>query len=195
MRILLVEDDAPLAENLADMLINQLYVVDIASDGEAAWEQITTVDYDLILLDLLLPKLDGVSLCKRLRSQGIKKPILMLTARDTITDKVRALDIGVDDYIVKPFDISELLARVRALLRRAGSSSTPILEWGSLCLDPSTSKVTYENQPLHLTSKEYFILELLMRNGEQVLTRSVILEHIWPVDNRPSEHTIKAHIN
>ncbi|NEP02087.1 MAG: response regulator transcription factor [Symploca sp. SIO2E9] len=195
MRILLVEDDAPLAENLADMLINQLYVVDIVSDGEAAWEQIKTIDYDLILLDLLLPKLDGVSLCKRLRSQGIKKPILMLTARDTITDKVRALDIGVDDYIVKPFDLSELLARVRALLRRGGSSSASILEWRGLRLEPSTHKVTYEDQPLHLSSKEYSILELLLRNGQQVLTRSVILEHIWSFDNPPSENTIKTHIN
>ncbi|MGK7874004.1 MAG: response regulator transcription factor [Xenococcaceae cyanobacterium] len=193
MRFLLVEDDATLAQNLADAIAEQLYVVDIVSDGEAAWQQIGIVDYDLILVDVMLPKIDGVSLCKRLRSQGFQKPILMLTARDTSTDEVKGLDAGADDYVVKPFDLSVLLARIRALLRR-GSSSPPILEWSSLSLDPSTYDVTYAEQPLHLTPKEYSILELLIRNGQRVLTRSSILEHVWSFDNPPSEDTVKAHI-
>ncbi|NER22712.1 MAG: response regulator transcription factor [Symploca sp. SIO1B1] len=194
MRILLVEDNTPLAEGLADALTAQLYIVDIVGDGEAAWEQIQTVEYDLILLDLMLPKLDGISLCKRLRSHGIETPVLMLTARDTSMDKVTGLDVGADDYMVKPFDLPELLARIRALLRRGNFASSPILVWGSLRLDPSTYQVSFQEHLLHLTPKEYSILELLMRNGQRVLSRNLIIEHIWSVDNAPVESTVKVHI-
>ncbi|NEQ71502.1 MAG: response regulator transcription factor [Symploca sp. SIO2D2] len=194
MRILLVEDNTPLAEGLADALTAQLYIVDIVGDGEAAWEQIKTVEYDLILLDLMLPKLDGISLCKRLRSHGIETPVLMLTARDTSMDKVTGLDVGADDYMVKPFDLPELLARIRALLRRGNFASSPILVWGSLRLDPSTYQVSFQEHLLHLTPKEYSILELLMRNGQRVLSRNLIIEHIWSVDNAPVESTVKVHI-
>ncbi len=194
MRILLVEDDVPLAEALAEALIDQRYVVDVVNDGEAAWQQVKALAYDLILLDMMLPKLDGVGLCQRLRSHGYGIPILMLTARDTTTDKVAGLDAGADDYVVKPIDLQELFARIRALLRRGNSPSSPILEWGSLHLDPSTYEVTYEEQPLHLTPKEYNLLELLLRNGRRVLSRSVIIEHLWSLEDPPEEDTVKAHI-
>lgn len=194
MRILLVEDDVHLAEALEEVLTDQLYAVDVVTDGEAAWEQVKTIEYDLLLLDVMLPKLDGISLCRRLRSHGYSPPILLITARDTSTDKVQGLDAGADDYIVKPIDLPELLARIRAGLRRGGVSASPVLEWGSLQLDPSTYEVTYMEQPLRLTPKEYSILELFIRNGRRVLSRSAILEHIWSLEEPPEEETVKAHI-
>lgn len=194
MRILLVEDDARLAEALAEALVDQLYVVDVVKDGESGWKQVKAIAYDLILLDIALPKLDGIGLCYRLRSHGYSLPIMMLTARDTSTDKVNGLDAGADDYVVKPFDLQELLARIRALLRRGNSTSPPILTWGGLQLDPSTYEVSYENQPLHLTRKEYSLLELLLRNGRRLLSRSAIIESVWSSENPPEEETVKAHI-
>ncbi|MGF1486404.1 MAG: response regulator transcription factor [Prochloraceae cyanobacterium] len=194
MKILLVEDDSILAENLAEAIAAQLYVIDVVGDGETAWDYVQSFHYDLILLDVNLPKLNGVSLCRKLRQQGFDKPILMLTARDTSDDKVLGLDAGADDYVIKPFDLPELLARIRALLRR-GNSRSPILEWDDLCLDPRTYQVTYAQQTLSLTPKEYSILELLMRNGQRVLSRRLILEQVWAFEDMPSEDTVKAHIN
>jgi len=194
VRILLVEDDIYLAEALAEALAIQRYAVDTVSDGEAAWVQVNTLDYDLILLDMMLPKLDGIHLCQRLRSHGYQMPILMITARDTSTDKVIGLDAGADDYMVKPLDIPELLARIRALLRRGQTVSPPILEWGELHLDPATYEVCYGDQTLRLTPKEYSLLELLIRNGRQIMSRSAIIEHVWSLDHPPKEDTIKVHI-
>lgn len=194
MRILLVEDDVSLAEALAEALVDQRYVADVVNDGEAAWQQVNALSYDLIVLDMMLPKLDGVSLCQRLRSYGHSIPILMLTARNTTTDKVTGLDAGADDFIVKPVDLQELFARIRALLRRGNSVSPPILEWGSLHLDPSAYEVTYEDKPLRLTPKEYSLLELLLRNSRRVLSRSIIIENLWSLKDPPEEDTIKAHI-
>ncbi|MBE9129907.1 MULTISPECIES: response regulator transcription factor [unclassified Coleofasciculus] len=194
MRILLVEDDPYLAEALAEALAVQRYAVDTVSDGEAAWVQITTLDYDLILLDVMLPKLDGIRLCQRLRSHRYQMPILMVTARDTSTDKVIGLDAGADDYMVKPLDIPEFLARIRALLRRGSTNSPPVLQWGDLHLDPATYEVSYTDQVLRLTPKEYCLLELLLRNGRQIMSRSAIVEHLWSLENPPKEDTIKVHI-
>jgi DNA-binding response OmpR family regulator len=194
MKILLVEDDASLAEALAEALAEQLYAVDIVADGESAWEQIQTLDFDLILLDVMLPKLDGIHLCKRLRAHSYQMPILMMTARDTSTDKVVGLDAGADDYMVKPVDLPELLARIRALLRRGSTSTSPTLEWGSLRLDPATYEVSYDGQALRLTSKEYSLLELLLRNERRILSRRIIIEHLWSWENPPEEETVKAHI-
>ncbi len=188
-----MEDDISLAETLAEALTDQLYVVDITKDGTSAWEHAQSLDYDLLLLDVMLPGLDGISLCKQLRLHGYQMPILMITARDTISDKIAGLDAGADDYIVKPVDLGELFARVRALLRR-GSVSAPILEWGNLHLNPSTYEVSYEDQSLHLTPKEYSLLELLLRNGRRVLSRHLIIEHIWSLKDPPEEDTIKVHI-
>ncbi|MEO1342101.1 MAG: response regulator transcription factor [Cyanobacteria bacterium J06635_13] len=193
MRILLVEDDFNLAETLAEAITDQRYVVDIASDGESALDYVKSLDYDLILLDVMLPDLNGIDVCQKLRSHGYKMPILMITALDTISDKITGLDAGADDYIIKPVDLGELFARIRALLRR-GSSSTPILEWGELQFDPSTYEVSYDTQPIRLTPKEYSILELLLRNGRRVLSRSVIIDSIWSLETPPDEDTVKVHI-
>lgn len=194
MRILLVEDDTRLGEALSEALTDQRYVVDVAKDGEKGWQQVTTLPYDLILLDVTLPKLDGMSLCQRLRTQGYHQPLMMLTARDTSADKIAGLDAGADDYVVKPFDLPELLARIRALLRRGGSGSSPGMQWGNLQLNASTYEVQYGDRPLRLTPKEFSILELLIRNGRRVLSRAVVIEHIWSLQEPPEEDTVKAHI-
>jgi DNA-binding response OmpR family regulator len=194
MRILLVEDDVRLAETLAEDLTDQLYVVDVVHDGEAGWDQAKALDYDLLLLDVMLPELDGMSLCHRLRSHGYHWPILMLTACDTINDEINGLDMGADDYVVKPVDLQKLFARIRALLRRGCVTSPPILEWGDLRLNPSTYEVSYEQTPIHLTPKEYGILELLLRNGRRVLSRRVMIEHVWALESPPEEHVVKVHI-
>jgi DNA-binding response OmpR family regulator len=194
MRILLVEDDTLLAATLAEALADQRYAVDVVTDGEAGWQQIKALEYDLLLLDVMLPELDGIGLCQRLRSHGYSLPVLMLTACDTVTDKITGLDAGADDYVIKPVDLQELFARIRALLRRGCSSSPPILGWGYLRLNPSTYEVEYADRPLHLTPKEYSLLEMLLRNGRRVLSRSVIIEHIWSLDTPPEEWTVKVHI-
>ena len=194
MRILLVEDDVRLAETLAEALNDQRYIVDIAADGETGWHQAKTLEYDLLLLDVMLPELDGISLCARLRSHGYTLPILMLTACDTVNDEVNGLDAGADDYVIKPVDLQKLFARVRALLRRGSGTSSPILEWGDLQLDPSTYEASYGLNPIRLTPKEYALLELLLRNGRRVLSRSAMIEHAWSLDSPPEEHTVKVHI-
>ncbi|NJL64694.1 MAG: response regulator transcription factor [Methylacidiphilales bacterium] len=194
MRILLVEDDVRLADTLAEALTDQRYIVDVVTDGEAGWHQAKMLDYDLLLLDVMLPELDGISLCHRLRSHNYSMPVLMLTARDTVSDKITGLDAGADDYVVKPVDLQELFARIRALLRRGHASSPPILEWGNLRLNPSTYEVSYRDILLHLTPKEYGLLELLLRNGRRVLSRSVIIEHVWSLESPPEEHAVKVHI-
>jgi DNA-binding response OmpR family regulator len=194
MKFLLAEDDLLLAETLAHALIDQRYTVDVVGDGETAWRQIEKIDYDLLLLDVKLPKIDGISLCRRLRDRGFLKPILILTACDAHTDKIAGLDAGADDYVVKPFNVLELFARIRALLRRGEIDSPPILAWGNLHLNPSTFEVAYEDSFLHLTPKEYSILELLMRYGRRAISRSVIIEHVWSLEEAPAEETVKAHI-
>jgi len=203
MRILVVEDDVQLAEMLMEALTDRQYVVDVAQDGEEAWDCIKVLEYDLVVLDITLPKLDGVSFCQRLRSPmvGVSPsrnstiPILMLTARDTLGDKITGLDAGADDYMVKPFEMPELMARVRALLRRnSAATSCPDFGWGSLRLNPSTYEVTYANQPLHLTPKEFALLELMVSSGRRVLSRAGIIERIWSLDDPPSEETVKSHI-
>lgn len=194
MRILLVEDDINLAETLAEAINDQRYTVDVALDGESALGYIKTLNYDLLLLDVMLPDFSGIELCQRLRSQGKQMPILMITALDTISDKITGLDAGADDYIIKPVDLGELFARIRALLRRGNTATTPILEWGDLKFDPSTYEVVYGDRPLKLTPKEYSVLELLLRNGRRVLSRSVIIDSIWPLEEPPEEDTVKVHV-
>ncbi|HBB31150.1 MAG TPA: DNA-binding response regulator [Cyanobacteria bacterium UBA8803] len=194
MRILLVEDDALLAELLEEFLTDQLHIVDVVRDGEAAWLQIKTLEYDLILLDVMLPKLDGIRLCQRLRSHNNSVLILMITALDTSTNKINGLDAGADDYMVKPIDFPELMARIRALQRRRGTLSPPILTWDKLYLDPATYEVRYDSKMLRLTPKEYGILELLIRHGRRILSRGFIIERLWSFENCPEEGTVKAHI-
>lgn len=194
MRILIVEDDELVVQQLVKTLTDQQYVVDIAADGQAAWELVEVFTYDLILLDVMLPKLDGITLCRRLRSHGLKMPILLLTAQDHSTNKVIGLDAGADDYLSKPFNLQELLARIRALLRRGITRLPPLLEWGNLRLDPSSCEVTYNSQPLHLTPKEYALLELFLRNRQRVFSCNAILEQLWSFEEAPGEDTVRSHL-
>jgi DNA-binding response OmpR family regulator len=195
MRILLIEDDDLLAQAVATYLTKQNYVVDIAADGEVGWELVNVCNYDLILLDIVLPKLDGISLCRQLRQSGYQMLILLLTAKDTRTDKVIGLDAGADDYVVKPFDFEELSARIRALLRRGNTSLPPVLEWGALRLDPSTCEVTYADISLNLTAKEFSLLDLFLRNNQRIFSRSAIVDQLWSAEkDPPEENTIKSHI-
>lgn len=194
MKILLVEDDPILAEVLEEFLTDNLHVIERVSDGEAAWEELQMQEYDLILLDVMLPKLDGIELCRKLRSHKLQLPIMIVTALDSSTNKIAGLDAGADDYLVKPFDFQELLARIRALQRRGSTASPPILEWGQLRIDPATYEASYGSQPLNLTPKEYSILELLIHHGRRILSRSFIIERIWLAEDTPTEDTVKTHI-
>jgi two-component system OmpR family response regulator len=192
MKILLAEDNGRIAESLAESLTAQHYVVDIAADGQTGWEFVKAFAYDLLLLDVMLPQLDGISLCRQLRTQGYHVPILLLAGRDHTTDKVAGLDAGADDYLVKPYKLQELSARIRALLRRGNSSLSPVMEWGGLQLDPNACQATYESHRLQLTPKEYRLLELLLRNGGRVINRGEILENLWSADEPPEEDAVKA---
>jgi DNA-binding response OmpR family regulator len=194
MRILLVEDDYLLATSLSEALEAQRYTVDVAHDGELAWQQMTLLPYDLMLMDVTLPQVDGLTLCQRMRSHGFDSPVLMLTARDTSADKVAGLDAGADAYMVKPFDLSELIAQIRALLRRGHMAQPTALQWEALQLNPITYEVIYQDNPICLTPKEFAILELLLRHGRRVLSRHFILESIWHLEDPPGEETVKAHL-
>ncbi len=194
MRILLIEDDEVLANILLQSLTSQHYVVDLAEDGGIGWECAQSAPYDLLLMDVGLPSLDGITLCQRLRSQGCSTPILLITAKDASNDRIRGLDAGADDYLLKPLDLEELQARVRALLRRGDIPRTPVLEVGALRLDPSNCKVTYAENSLALTPKEYCLLELLLRNPSRVFSRTDIIEHLWTFDDPPQEESVKSHI-
>ena len=194
MKILLVEDDDRIANPLAEALRHQNHGVEIARDGIEGWDYAMAAQYDLILLDLMLPRLDGITLCQQLRAAGSQALILMLTARDTTTDMVIGLDAGADDYLVKPFKLEELAARIRALSRRSGDTKPSILSHEKLQLDPSTYVVTYVEQALTLTPKEYRILECFLRSPSQVFSRAALLDKLWDLDQSSGEETIKTHI-
>ncbi|WP_421656379.1 response regulator [Leptothermofonsia sp. ETS-13] len=194
MKILVVEDDQLTAEALVATLSNQHYTVEVASDGESGWMLAEAFAYDLILLDVALPELDGIKLCQRLRSHGYQMPILLLTARSSSHDKAIGLDAGADDYIVKPFDPEELVARIRALLRRNQTTIQSVLEWGDLRLDPRSCEVTYGTQPVSLTAKEYALLELFLRNNQRVFSCGAILENLWSFEDVPSDEAVRTHI-
>lgn len=194
MKLLLVEDDEKLASLIVTILNNQHYLVELATDGQIGLELAEIFDYNLILLDLMLPKLDGIQFCQRRRHKGDLTPIILLTGRDDPLCKVKALDAGADDYLVKPFDTQELLARIRALLRRGNPSSPPVLQWGDIALDPGNCVVTYQGQPLHLTAKEYEILELFLRNNQRIFSQSALIERLWSVDETPSENAVRTQI-
>lgn len=194
MRILLVDDDELLTQQLADFLASQHYIVEVAMDGEAGWDYAQAAVYDLIVLDINLPKLNGVHLCQRLRQAQYSGPILLLTAQGESSDKVVGLDAGADDYLVKPCTLSELSARMRALLRRPSNLSSPLLQAGDLCLNSVTCEVTYRGSPLVLSPKEYSLLELFLRHPQRVFSSSAILEHLWSFDETPGEETVRTHI-
>lgn len=185
MKILLVEDDPLVASLLAKALSEQLYTVDVATDGQLGWDLVESSSYDAILLDVILPKLDGISFCRKMRSLGNLTPVILLTACEASTNKVIGLDAGADDYVVKPFDFQELLARIRALLRRGGSALPPLLEWKKLRLDPSTCEVTWDGKILHLTPKEYGLLEVFLRNHHRIFSCGALIEQLWSFEEPP----------
>jgi diguanylate cyclase (GGDEF)-like protein len=194
MKLLIVDDDINLAKAIARVLSQQKYLIDVATDGQAAWEYTQSCLYDLIVLDVRLPSIDGISLCQKLRQGGYVNPILLLTACDSSSDKVLGLDAGADDYVIKPFDWEEFLARIRALLRRTGEPSPAILVWGALRLDPNTCEVSHGGELLSLRPREYKLLELFMRNSKRVFSCGAILEHLWSFEDPPSEDVVRAHI-
>lgn len=182
MRILLVEDDTAIARSLKEGLEDESYAVDVANDGSEGYRTAAADEYDVIILDIMLPEMNGYEVCRALRNDGNKTPILMLTARDTERDIVEGLDTGADDYLAKPFSFDVLLARIRALLRRPNEKLEEILQVGDLKLDPSSKKVTRASQEINLTAKEYGVLEYLMRNKGKVLSKEQIISHVWDFD-------------
>jgi heavy metal response regulator len=194
MRILVVEDERRITAFIKRGLEEERYAVDVAYDGEEALDWAAVANYDLIVLDVLLPKKDGIGVCRELRAQGNKVPILMLTARDAIEDRVQGLDSGADDYLVKPFAFQELLARIRALLRRSGEIKTPRLQVGDLVLDTLTHRATRGGQVIELTAREYALLEFLMRHPGQVLSRTQIAEHVWNYDFFTTSNVVDVYI-
>ncbi|MBN3877392.1 MULTISPECIES: response regulator [unclassified Nostoc] len=194
MKILLVEDDVLLSTALFELLNANRYTIDIASNGQAGLELALSTEYELILLDWLIPKLDGITLCRQLRSQGYRKSILLLTGKNSNADIVAGLDAGADDYVIKPFDPEALLARIRSLLRRNGAISSSTLTWGNLCLDQSAGRVTYNQQEIPLTATEYKLLELFLQNPDRIFSRAVILDRLWGFDDAPTENAVSTHI-
>ena len=195
MRILVVEDEAAIAAFITDGLVKAGYGVDLANEGAEALHWVAIASYDLIILDVMLPGMDGLALCETLRSNGIVCPILMLTARDAIEDRVAGLDSGADDYLVKPFAFAELLARIRALLRRESAFLGTVLYIADLSLDTRSHEVYRNRQLIPLTTKEYRLLELLMRHPNQTITRDAIAEHIWNYEFDNVSNLIDVHIH
>ncbi len=194
MKILVVEDDLLVADALRNTLSSLNYAVEVVNDGRAGLDCIEAFNYDLLLLDVILPELDGITLCRHVRSQGYLMPILLLTSKDSKHDRAVGLDAGADDYVVKPFDPEELSARIRALLRRGSDNAQPILTWEDLTLDPRNCEVTYQQQLLTLTPKEYALLELFLRHNRRLFSCGAILEHLWAYEDTPSEEAVRTHI-
>jgi DNA-binding response OmpR family regulator len=194
MRILLVEDEHSLAVVLKRGLEEHTYAVDLAKDGEEALAFVSTEPYDLVILDVMLPDVDGYTVCRQLRAEHHNMAVLMLTARDAVEDRVKGLDSGADDYLVKPFDPRELLARVRALLRRDRHERDPLLRVGDIVLDATSREVRRGERSIELTTREYAILELFVRNPDRVLSREEIAQHVWPFDFTAMSNVIDVYV-
>ena len=194
MQILIVEDEEKIANFLRRGLLEESYAVDIASDGENALYKIFINEYDLIILDLLIPKVDGITVCRKIREVNANIPILVLTAKDAIEDKVEALDAGADDYMTKPFSFSEFLARVRALIRRGKKADPTVLKIANLSLDPSTRTAKREGKTIILTTREYALLEYFMRNSNRILSKSELLEHVWDYNYAGLSNILETYI-
>jgi len=190
-----VEDEQRVAQFIQKGLKEEGHAVDCAYDGEEGGFLAEVNEYDLIILDLMLPKKNGLTVCSEIRERGVSTPVLMLTARDAVQDKVRGLDAGADDYLTKPFVFDELLARVRALLRRGSESKAPILKIIDLELDPMSRRVTRGGKPIRLTTKEYALLEYMMRNPDRVLSRTRIGEHVWDMNFDPESNVIDVYVS
>jgi len=195
MTILVVEDEIKITRFIKKGLEMEHYTVDVAYDGKEGLEKAEVNSYDLIILDIMLPKMDGVEVCKKLRESKVETPIIMLTARDTVDDRVRGLDAGADDYLVKPFAFGELVARIRALLRREKTIKTTKLQVGDLVLDPATHEVFRGGKEVQLSSKEYRLLDYMMRRPGLVCTRTMIGEHIWGYNFTDDSNVIDVYIS
>lgn len=193
MRLLLIEDELKLANSLTKVLQGQGYAVDVFHDGQLGYIQAATETYDIIVLDIGLPSMDGLEVCTALRQEGIDTPILMLTARDATDDKIQGLDGGADDYLVKPFQVDELLARLRSMLRR-GKSDPVILKVGDLELNPATKQVTRQDQVIELSAREYALLEFFMRHPKHILSKQQILDHVWGGEVDPFSNVIDVYM-
>ena len=194
MRILLIEDNRRLSESLRATLTEDGYAVDTAFDGIEGEELALLTPYDVIVLDIMLPKRDGIEVCRSLRNQKRTTPILMLTARDALDDRVLGLDNGADDYLVKPFEIKELRARLRALMRRETDDKSGNLSIDDLRLDPATHYVWRNDQPIDLTAKEYALLEYMMRNPNRLITREMVIAHLWDYDQTLASNVVDVYI-
>jgi len=194
MRLLLVEDDEKLARALARGLRHEGYAVDLAADGDAALTSAAVWEYDAIVLDVMLPRRDGLGVCAALRERGCWAPVLMVTARDQVPDRVRGLDAGADDYLAKPFAFDELLARLRALLRRAPAERPTRLQVGDLVVDPATHSVTRGGTAVALTAREFAVLEYLARRPGDAVTRSELLEHVWDENWLGSTNVVDVYV-
>jgi len=195
MRVLVVEDDLDIARQLADTLHQAMYVVDVVHDGEEGQFLGDTESYDVVILDLGLPKRDGLSVLQKWRQTGRDMPVLILTARDTWREKVAGLRAGADDYLAKPFELEEMLARVEALIRRSSGSASPVLECGALMLDVSTTRLTVAGRPVELTALEFRTLAHLMRNENQVVSKTELTEHLYDQDFDRDSNVIEVLIN
>ena len=195
MQVLVVDDEAPVREALRRALTLEGYSVELAADGSEALHRLSDDGAaDAVVLDVLMPGIDGLEVCRRLRSTGNEIPVLMLTARDEVADRVAGLDAGADDYLVKPFALEELLARLRALLRRSSEDAKDVLRFADLELDPATREVSRGGDPIELTRTEFSLLELFLRNPKQVLTRSVIFERVWGYDFGHSSNSLDVYM-
>jgi DNA-binding response OmpR family regulator len=194
MKILIVEDEIKLNKALSVGLQNHGYAVESAYDGEEGEKLARINEYDLILLDVMMPKRDGVEVCKNLRQAGKTTPILMLTAKDAIEDRVNGLDAGADDYLIKPFAFEELIARIRTLFRRAPLTATDVLDLDDLHLDTRTQRVTVNSKEIELTLREYALLEYFLRNKDTVLTRGELLEHVWDINYDSLSNVVDVHL-
>ncbi len=196
MRILIVEDEQKVSDFIRRGLKEEGYAVDAAFDGEQGLFLASTNPYDLILLDLMLPKLDGLTLCRKLRREEKNQtPVIMLTAKDEVRDKVKGLDSGADDYLTKPFSFEELLARIRAVLRKGSRQQQNLLQVADLVLDPLSHKVTRAGKEIQLTAKEFSLLEYFMRNPGAVVTRTMISEHVWDINFDTFTNVIDVYVN
>ena len=194
MKILIVEDEHLIANALKKGLEQEHYTVDLAFDGETGFDLASSGDYDLILLDLMLPKMDGLKICRQLREQQIQTPILMLTAKSQIEDKIKGFNSGADDYLTKPFAFEELLARVRALIRRPQKSASEIITVGDLSLNLSTYEVVRQGKNITLSSKEYSLLECLMRHANKILNKDQLIQHVWSYESDILPNTVEVYI-
>ncbi len=194
MQILVVEDEHKIAQLLKKGLIEEHYAVDLAPDGDEALYKFSVNSYDLILLDIMIPKVDGISVCKEMRKTNHTVPILILTAKDAIEEKVKGLDAGADDYVLKPFSFAELSARIRALLRRGNKANPVILQIADLSLDPAAKTATRNGKVLSLTAREYELLEYFMHHQNKVLTKTQLLEHVWDYNYEGLSNIVETYI-